>query len=102
MVGRPSSVASSVGIAALVLAGGALVLPANAATIGEDFSGAPDATTAPPGWSIENVNTAGMRPGWEGWTFHEVGEVVAEFGSRGNHAGFARAEGVVAVVQSDG
>src|SRR5699024_10393824 len=69
--------------------------------ISEGFSGAPDATAPPAGWSIDNDNTAGMRPGWEGWTFHEVSDVVDEFGTNGNHAAFTKADGTVAVVQSD-
>lgn len=68
----------------------------------QDFESAPDASTGPEGWTVERTNTEGMREGWEGWSFHTLDEVTAEFGAGGARGEFSLAEGRFAVVQSDG
>ncbi|WP_336652232.1 MULTISPECIES: metallophosphoesterase [unclassified Leucobacter] len=96
------------GGALLALAGGLIVAPAVAApaaavaapyTQGFDTAGGPG--QAPDGWTVESTNTAGMRAGWEGWTFHTTAEVVSAFGNNGDRNSFSKAQGLVAVVQSD-
>ncbi|MBL3687832.1 hypothetical protein D3248_12825 [Leucobacter zeae] len=81
----------------------ALGAPAFAATAPytQDFSSASGADGAPEGWSVEQRNTAGMKPGWEGWTFHTTADVVSAFGGGGDRASFAKADGIAAVVHSD-
>jgi hypothetical protein len=77
--------------------------PASAAPapLAEGFGGA-TATQAPAGWSIESTNVAGMRTGWQGWSFHTVPEVVSTWGDSGDRGSFSRADGMTAVVHSDG
>lgn len=96
------------GGALLALAGGLLVAPAVAAPAAalatpytQDFETAGTPSQAPDGWSVESANTAGMRAGWEGWTFHTPAEVVSAFGNSGDRNGFGKAQGLVAVVHSD-
>ncbi|WP_187977796.1 metallophosphoesterase family protein [Mycetocola sp. JXN-3] len=85
-----------------VFLSGVGVAPAFAANpLGQDFEGAVNAQTAPAGWSVDNVNTAGMKLGWEGWSFHTVPEVTTAFPGSGRQGEFTRASGKVAVVQSD-
>lgn len=67
----------------------------------EGFESASTPSTAPAGWNVESSGTAGMRAGWEGWTFHTTAEVVSAFGNSGDRNSFGKAKGLVAVVQSD-
>ncbi|MEB4614803.1 metallophosphoesterase family protein, partial [Leucobacter sp. M11] len=87
----------------LALGGSLIAAPAQAAppSVTQDFSEAPGPLAAPAEWSIENENVAGMRDGWQGWSFHDSAEVVREFGAGGSRNGFARGSGLHAVVQSD-
>lgn len=96
------------GGALLALAGGLLVAPAVAAPAAalappytQDFETAVAPGQAPDGWAVESANTAGMRAGWEGWTFHTPAEVVSAFGNSGDRGSFAKGQGLVAVVHSD-
>ncbi|UJP08785.1 hypothetical protein L2X99_09680 [Microbacterium sp. KUDC0406] len=91
-----------VAIAATCLAGLAAVAPAVAAEplLTEDFSTG-SAQQVPSGWAIDNENVAGMRDGWQGWTFHTTAEVVSAFGDSGDRASFGKGQGMVAVVESD-
>lgn len=99
---RRRTAALSTGVL-LALASAALIAPvspAAAAAMTEGFD-ATSATAAPAGWSVEHRNIAGMRPDWGGWTFHTTADVVAQFGGGGDRSSFGRAQGIVAVVQSD-
>jgi hypothetical protein len=89
--------------AALCLLAGATATPAFAAAgpVTEGFASA-TATQAPSGWSVDNTNVAGMRADWQGWTFHPTSEITSTWGASGDRGSFTRADGMVAVVHSDG
>ncbi|PRB10322.1 hypothetical protein CQ047_07555 [Microbacterium sp. MYb72] len=89
--------------AALALIAGAAASPAVAAApapLAEGFTTG-SAAQAPAGWSVESSNIAGMRTGWQGWTFHTVPEVLSTWGNSGDRGSFSRADGMTAVVHSD-
>ena len=90
--------------AALSLIAGIAASPAAAAapaSITEGFTSA-TATQAPSGWTVENTNVDGMRAGWQGWSFHTVADTVSTWGASGDRGAFSRADGMTAVVHSDG
>ncbi|MGM1017061.1 MAG: metallophosphoesterase family protein [Actinomycetota bacterium] len=88
--------------ATLTLIAGAAAMPASAAAspLIEDFTTG-SASQAPDGWSVESVNTAGMREEWQGWSFHTSADIVSEWGDSGDRGSFSRAAGIAAVVHSD-
>ncbi|MBK0421889.1 hypothetical protein JD292_07355 [Leucobacter sp. CSA2] len=96
------------GGAILAIAGGLLAVPgtpapASAAPVEfvENFDGAPAADQAPGDWTVEHTNTAGMKPGWQGWSFHSTDEIVATWDGAGDRSSFSKGTGLVAVVESD-
>lgn len=94
---------SAVG-AALAALLGMLLAPSTTASadpsLDQDFTTA-SATQAPEGWTKTDVNTAGMKDGWDGWTFHTLDETVKKWGASGNYTYFTKAQGQVAIVESD-
>lgn len=91
------------GVLALVgLAQASVAVAAGASLLQEDFETA-HGQVPPSGWNVESSESAsGMRPDWQGWSFHTVDDAVAEWGAGGKHGDFSRSSGTVAIVQSDG